>query len=141
MSGLIWSEMKRMLTILVCILVLGAANVQAQLIRETDERLDKLVLAVEVTGPQLLSLEMKQELKLSPEQYARIELLSEQHYRQLADAEVNLTDPLLKQRKFRDISLELDKALSTILNEQQLKHFLELEGRQNVSYLSGAEEE
>ena len=133
--------MKRVFTILVCVLVLGAANVQAQLIRETDERLDKLVLAVEVTGPQLLSLEMKQELKLSPEQYARIELLSEQHYRQLADAEVNLRDPLLKQRKFRDISLELDKALSSILNEQQLKHFLELEDRQNVSYLSGAEEE
>ena len=133
--------MKRIFTILVCVLVLGAAKVQAQLIRETDERLDKLVLAVEVTGPQMLSLEMKQELKLSPEQYARIEALSEQHYRQLADAEFNLTDPLLKQRKFRDISLELDKALSTILNEQQLKLFLELEGRQNVSFLSGAEEE
>jgi hypothetical protein len=123
------------------VLFLGIANVQAQLIRETDERLDKLVLAVEVTGPQMLSLEMKQELKLSPEQYARIEVLNEQHYRQLADAEMNLTDPILKQRKYRDISLELDKALSSILNEQQLKHFLELEGRQNVSYLSGADEE
>ena len=133
--------MKKLLSILVCVLFLGIANVQAQLIRETDERLDKLVLAVEVTGPQMLSLEMKQELKLSPEQYARIEVLNEQHYRQLADAEMNLTDPILKQRKYRDISLELDKALSSILNEQQLKHFLELEGRQNVSYLSGADEE
>lgn len=121
--------------------VFGAANVQAQFLKKTEDKLNDMVLAVELTGPQMLSLEMKQELNLTEEQLAQIELLNEQHYRHMEEVEAAMVDPLQRQRKYRDINLQLDKALTGILNEQQLKHFLELEGRQYVRYLSGAEDE
>lgn len=100
-----------------------------------------MVLAVELTGPEMLTLEMKQELKLSEAQFAEIELLNEQHYQHMSEVEAAFLDPLERQKKYREMSLQLDKALTTILSEQQLKHFLELEGRQFVRYLSEAEEE
>ncbi|MBD1395984.1 hypothetical protein H9Q13_02305 [Pontibacter sp. JH31] len=45
------------------------------------------------------------------------------------------------QLKFREIHIALDKVMTNILTEQQLKHYLELEGRQHIHFLSGKEAE
>lgn len=132
--------MKRILPILI-LSVFCTVGAQAQMMRDAEEKLDKMVLAFNLTGPEMVSYEMKQELKLSAEQLAQVVVLNEQRYRHMAEAEAIYPDPMKRQRKFRDINLQLDKELSSILDEQQLKHFLELEGRQNVRYLSGTEEE
>jgi hypothetical protein len=132
--------MKRILPILI-LSVFCTVGAQAQLIKDADDKLDKMVLAFDLTGPEMLSFEMKQELKLSAEQLAQVVILNELRYKHIAEAEAIYPDPLKRQRKFRDIHLQLDRELSSILDEQQLKHFLELEGRQNVRYLSGTEEE
>lgn len=132
--------MKKIIHIFI-ISIFCTVGAQAQFMKEGDEKLDKMVLAFNLTGPEMLSYEMKQELKLSAEQLAQVEALNEKRYKVMAEAEAAYPEPIKRQRKFRDINLQHDKELSGILDEHQLKHFLELEGRQNVRYLSGNEEE
>ncbi|MBF8962186.1 hypothetical protein I0P70_02915 [Pontibacter sp. FD36] len=132
--------MKRIIPILI-ILGLTLSTAQAQRLKESDDDLDKKVLAINLTGPQMAILEMKRELNLSEEQLMQVELLHEERYQRMAEAEMNLEDPLKLQRTYREIQIQLDKVLAGILTEKQLKQFLELEGRQHVNLLTGNEEE
>lgn len=86
-------------------------------------------------------LEMKRELNLSEEQMMQVELLHEERYQLMSDAELKVNDPIELQRTYREIQLKTDKVMAGILNEKQLKQFLELEGRQYVNFLTGKEEE
>jgi hypothetical protein len=115
--------------------------VQAQRLRDTDDHLDKQVLAVAVTGPQMALMEMERELKLTKEQLAQVEQLNENRFQLMMEAEAATEDPMKLQRQYRDIQVKLDKVLANILTESQLKHYLELEGRQNIQFLSGKEDE
>ncbi|MFD2245073.1 hypothetical protein [Pontibacter ruber] len=129
---------KVILSIVSCLFVLG---VQAQSSKVTDDKLDKLVLASNLTGAEMISLEMKQELNLTEEQYKQIELLNKQRYEKLMEVEATYAhSPSERTRKFRDVHLQNDKALTGVLSEQQLKQYLELEGRQNVRYISTNDE-
>jgi hypothetical protein len=132
--------MKRILPLLI-LFVFCAGMVQAQRLRDTDDHLDKQVLAVAVTGPQMAIMEMERELKLTKEQLAQVEQLNENRFQLMAEAEATIEDPLKLQRQYRDIQVKLDKVLANILTESQLKHYLELEGRQNIQFLSGKEDE
>lgn len=132
--------MKRILPFLI-ILGLTTSTAQAQRLTETDDDLDKKVLAISLSGPQMAILEMKRELNLSEEQMMQVELLHEERYQLMSDAELKVNDPIELQRTYREIQLKTDKVMASILNEKQLKQFLELEGRQYVNFLTGKEEE
>lgn len=132
--------MKKILPLII-VLVFCAGIAQAQRTREADDMLDKQVLLVELTGPQMAMLEMQRELKLTEEQVLQLEKLNEDRYQYMTEAESTYDDPLQLQLKFREIHVALDKVMASILTEQQLKHYLELEGRQHVLYLSGKEGE
>ena len=132
--------MKRIIPILL-ILALTISTTQAQRLRETDDELDKKVLAINLNGPQMAIMEMKRELNLSEEQMVQVELLHEERFQRMSEAEAKNEDPIKLQRTYRDIQIQLDKVMAGILNEKQLKHFLELEGRQHVNLLPGNEEE
>lgn len=132
--------MKRIIPILI-ILGFTFNTAHAQRLKETDDDLDKKVLAISLTGPQMAILEMKRELNLSEEQLMQVELLHEERYQRMAEAEMNLEDPLKLQRTYREIQIQLDKVMAGILTEKQLKQFLELEGRQHVNLLTGNEGE
>ncbi|WP_299708477.1 hypothetical protein [uncultured Pontibacter sp.] len=132
--------MKRFLPLLI-ILGLAAEMAQAQRLREADDQLDKMVLALELSGPQMAILEMKRELKLNEEQLMQVELLNEERFQRMTEAQMATEDPLQLQRSYREIQVELDKVMAGILNEGQLKHYLELEGRQHVNLLTGKEDD
>ncbi|SIT81693.1 hypothetical protein [Pontibacter indicus] len=132
--------MKRILPFLI-ILGLTTSTAQAQRLTEKDDDLDKKVLAISLSGPQMAILEMKRELNLSEEQMMQVELLHEERYQLMSDAELKVNDPIELQRTYREIQLKTDKVMAGILNEKQLKQFLELEGRQYVNFLTGKEEE
>ncbi|PVY40828.1 hypothetical protein C8E01_106170 [Pontibacter virosus] len=123
------------------ILGLTISTTQAQRLKETDDELDKKVLAISLSGPQMAILEMKRELNLSEEQLMQIELLHEERYQLMSEAESKQDDPLQLQRAYREIQVKHDKVMAGILDEKQLKHFLELEGRQHINLLTGKEEE
>jgi hypothetical protein len=132
--------MKRFLPLLI-IFALTTGMAHAQRLTEADDRLDKMVLALDLNGPQMAILEMKRELKLNEEQLMQVELLNEERYQRMAEAQTATEDPLQLQRTFREIQVELDKVMAVILNEGQLKHYLELEGRQHVNLLTGKDDE
>jgi hypothetical protein len=132
--------MKRFLPLLI-LFGLTTGMAQAQRLTEADDQLDKMVLALELSGPQMAILELKRELKLTEEQLMQVELLSEERFQRMSEAEMAMEDPLQLQRAFREIQLELDKVMAGILNEGQLKHYLELEGRQHVNLLTGKEDD
>ncbi|WP_116543563.1 hypothetical protein [Pontibacter virosus] len=132
--------MKRIIPLLI-ILGLTISTTQAQRLKETDDELDKKVLAISLSGPQMAILEMKRELNLSEEQLMQIELLHEERYQLMSEAESKQDDPLQLQRAYREIQVKHDKVMAGILDEKQLKHFLELEGRQHINLLTGKEEE
>ena len=134
------NTMKRIIPI-ITILALTVSTSQAQRLRETDDFLDKKVLSINFTGPQMAVLEMKRELNLSEEQMVQVEQLHEERFQLMTEAEAKNEDPIKLQRTYRDIQVQLDKVMAGILNEKQLKHFLELEGRQHVILLTGNEEE
>ncbi|MCP2045093.1 hypothetical protein [Pontibacter sp. HSC-36F09] len=132
--------MKRIIPFLI-ILGLTVSTTQAQRLTETDDELDKKVLALSLSGPQMAILEMKRELNLSEEQLKQVELLHEERYQLMSEAELKQEEPIERQRTYREIQIQLDKVMAGILNEKQLKQFLELEGRQHVNMLTGNEEE
>lgn len=114
---------------------------QAQWLREADDQLDKMVLTLELSGPQMAILEMKRELKLNEEQLMQVELLNEERFQRMTEVQMATEDPLQLQRAYREIQVDLDKVMAGILNEGQLKHYLELEGRQHVNMLTGKEDD
>ncbi|MBX0335447.1 hypothetical protein K3G39_19610 [Pontibacter sp. HSC-14F20] len=132
--------MKRIIPLLI-ILALAISTTEAQRLRAADDELDLKVLAISLSGPQMALLEMKQELQLSDEQLMQVELLHEERYQRMTEAGLTQDDPIELQRTYREIQIELDKVLAGILDEKQLKHFLDLEGRQHVNMLTGKEEE
>lgn len=113
----------------------------AQRLRGADDELDKRVLAIQLSGPQMALLEMKRELNLNESQLLQVERLNEERFERMTDAEVRIEDPIELQKAFRDIHVKLDKTLSGILTQSQWLHYLELEGKQHLHLLSGKDEE
>lgn len=114
----------------------------AQGMKVTDDNLDKVVLAVELDGVGMANLEMKQELNLSEEQYAKVERANEQRFLKLAEAEQTYApNDVLRSTSLRKIHVSSDQALKEVLNEQQLRKYLELEGRFHMQLISENEAE
>ncbi|WP_242928268.1 hypothetical protein [Pontibacter vulgaris] len=124
--------------ILLAFICIGAATgANAQRAKIADDPLDKQVLAVNMTGAEMATVEMKQTLQLTTEQEAAVSKLNEERYKQILDAEnAYAANPTLLQRKFRNIHLQSDKALNNVLTDEQLNLYLELEGRQNTRFIS-----
>ncbi len=90
------------------------------------------VLSLDLEGYEMASIEMKQELNLTQEQYAQVEQLNKQRYEKLK--EVHLAErPEEIQKKINDTT---DTALSTILSEDQLQSYFELEGRRKTQFMT-----
>ncbi|WP_242919429.1 hypothetical protein [Pontibacter liquoris] len=115
----------------------GVLASYAQGLHETDEKLDKQVLALNLDGPAMATVEMQKELLLDQRQAEQVARMNQTRYAQLQQAELTFAkDPIQRAKLMRSINLENDKALKQVLTQQQLHQFLELEGRQNVSYVS-----
>ena len=113
----------------------------AQKLKLTDDALDKKVLAVNVEGANLATIEMEKELSLNQVQQQEVEMLNKVLYNQLFSVkEANSEDEYKQAVAIRKIQLENDKALKRVLTEQQLKKYLELEGRQYANQLSELDE-
>ncbi|WP_187262322.1 hypothetical protein [Pontibacter beigongshangensis] len=106
-----------------------------QQLKVTDDRLDKAVLSVNLEGYEMASIEMKQELNLTQEQYAQVEQLNKERYQQLIQAQM-VERPEEVQKIYYRIKTSTDNALAGILSEDQLQNYLELEGQQQKSYMT-----
>ncbi|TXK46399.1 hypothetical protein FVR03_10975 [Pontibacter qinzhouensis] len=125
--------------ILVGILALISFSGFGQQLKVTDDRLDKAVLSVTLEGYQMASIEMKQELNLTQEQYAKVEQLNKERYQQLKEAQlVQAEKPEEVQKTVSKINSSVDNALTVILSEDQLQNYLELEGRKKNLYMTDA---
>lgn len=132
--------MKNTLLILI-FMALGTTGF-AQGMKVTDDNLDKVVLALDMDGISMANLEMKQELNLSEEQYVKVERANEQRFLQLAEAEQTYaTNDALRSNSLRKIHVSNDQALKEVLNEQQMRQYLELEGRFHMQLISENEAE
>ncbi|GAA4445640.1 hypothetical protein GCM10023188_49130 [Pontibacter saemangeumensis] len=126
--------------LLLIMLVFGSAS-YAQHMSLTDDGLDKIVLAVDMDGQEMANLEMKQELQLTPEQYARIARLNEERFQKMLEAEqLYVQNEVLRSKTFRSIAIESDQTLKQVLDEKQMHRYLELEGRFNTPFVSENEE-
>ncbi|GAB3815567.1 hypothetical protein GCM10028895_09830 [Pontibacter rugosus] len=122
--------------LIVLLLVFGSAS-YAQRLSLNEDELDLVVLSMNLDGPAMASLEMKQELNLTDAQFAQVQKLNAERFAQLENAEAsNLNSYGAKNKKFRTINLQNDRGLETVLTEQQLKQYRELEGRFNMQFLS-----
>lgn len=129
---------KLLLTLMISFLVTGS---YAQRLKSADDALDRKVLEVQVEGASLATLEMEKELKLNLEQQRKVELLNKVLYEQLLTAKEKFGNNMLQQAStIRSIQLRNDKALKLILTEEQLKKYLELEGREHSTHLSELDE-
>lgn len=117
-------------------LALGLITVTgfSQRITKGDDSLDKKVLAVDVTGPALLTLEMARELQLTQTQQQEVMQLNEQRYKQLLETEQTAMNG--GDGNVQKVHLQNDRALTKILTAEQLRRFLELEGRQHALQLT-----
>jgi len=123
------------------LLAFGSAG-YAQQMKLTDDSLDKVLLSVKLDGLAMANLEMKQELQLNAEQYTEVERLNETRFQKMLEAEQQFThNELLRSKTFRSIAVETDHTLKQVLDEQQMRRYLELEGRFNVPYVSEKENE
>ncbi len=124
------------LILLTAICLLHAAA-YAQRLDKTDERLDRQVLAFNLSGSDMSTVEMQKELRLNEEQFMLVAQMNHIRYQQLelAGASGSL-NPVEHAEKMRNIHLENDKVLRQVLSQEQLRHFLELEGRQNVLFVT-----
>ena len=121
-------------------LLLGTAG-YAQHMSLTDDGLDEVVLAVDMDGPAMANLEMKQVLQLNTEQYSQVERLNEARYQKMLEAEqLYAQNEVLRSKTFRSIAIETDQTLKQVLDEQQMRRYLELEGRFNTQFVSENEE-
>lgn len=131
--------MKKYLLVLVLTLI-GAAS-QAQGLGATDDGLDLVVLSMDLDGPAMASMEMKQELSLTEEQFKQVAQLNMSRYQQLQRAEANFTNDLLsRSREFRNIQFDNDQNLKGILSPQQLRSYQKLEGRLDLHLITENEE-
>ncbi|GAB3533235.1 hypothetical protein GCM10027443_18400 [Pontibacter brevis] len=122
-------------------LAVGAVSF-AQSVRITDDGLDKVVLATNLDGLAMANLEMKQELNLTEEQFSKVERVNEQRFLQMLEAEQVYTDnEVLRSNSLRRIHVVCDQILKEVLDEQQMRHFLELEGRFHMQLISENEGE
>lgn len=131
--------MKKNLLLLI-LLVTGSAS-YAQHMKVTDDNLDKIVLSIDLDGLAMANLEMKQELQLTSDQYSQVERLNEERFQRMLEAEqLYAQNDLLRSKTFRTIAVESDQTLKQVLDEQQMRRYLELEGRFNVQFVSENEE-
>lgn len=131
--------MKKNLLLLITLL-LGTAG-YAQHMSLTDDGLDEVVLAIDMDGPAMANLEMKQVLQLDPEQYSQVERLNEARYQRMLEAEqLYAQNEVLRSKTFRSIAIETDQTLKQVLDEQQMRRYLEMEGRFNTQFVSENEE-
>ncbi|MFT2007865.1 hypothetical protein ACMA1I_04255 [Pontibacter sp. 13R65] len=118
--------------ILISVFALISYSGFSQQLKKTDDKLDMAVLSLDLEGYEMASIEMKQELNLTQEQYAQVEQLNKQRYEKLK--EVHLAErPEEIQKKINDTT---DTALSTILSEDQLQSYFELEGRRKTQFMT-----
>ncbi|WP_266205223.1 hypothetical protein [Pontibacter kalidii] len=131
--------MKKSLLILVMVLI-GSAS-YAQRLHTTDDGLDLVVLSMELDGAAMASMEMKQELSLTEEQFDQVAQLNNSRYQQLQQAEASFSnDPLSRSREFRNIQLKNDLSLKSMLTPKQLRDYQRLEGRLDMQLITENEE-
>ncbi|WP_276499720.1 hypothetical protein [Pontibacter litorisediminis] len=131
--------MKKALLILVVVLI-GTAS-YAQRSNTSDDALDLVVLSMELDGPAMASVEMRQELSLSEEQYVEVARLNKGRYQQLQQAEASFSnDPLSRSREFRSIQLKNDQNLRSVLTSKQMRTYQKLEGRLDTQLITENEE-
>ncbi len=130
--------MKNILLLLGICLLHTAAYAQSSL--KTNDWLDKHVLSVNVSGAEMATVEMKKELQLTALQLEQIAQMNLALYEQIEQKGVSaIQDPLERSKALRTLQLENDNALVQVLSPQQLRDYLELEGRQNLRYVSDSE--
>lgn len=118
-----------------------AAGTFAQGMSVTDDGLDKVVLAVDLDGLAMANLEMKRELKLSEDQYAKVERVNELRFAKMVEAEnAYAANDVLRSNSVRKIHIQCDQTLKEVLDEEQMRQFLELEGRFHMQLVSENEE-
>ncbi|WP_161891181.1 hypothetical protein [Pontibacter russatus] len=131
--------MKKNLLLLITLLLSTAGY--AQHMGLTDDGLDEVLLAIDIEGPAMANLEMKQVLQLDPEQYSQVERLNEARYQKMLEAEqLYAQNEVQRSKTFRSIAIETDQTLKQVLDEQQMRRYLELEGRFNTQFVSENEE-
>lgn len=127
--------------ILLFIMLLLGTTSYAQHMGLTDDGLDKVVLAVDLDGLAMTNLEMKQVLHLTSDQYSQVERLNEARFQKMLEAEeLYAQNEVLRSKTFRSIAMETDQTLKQVLDEQQMRRYLELEGRFNTQFVSEKEE-
>ncbi len=108
----------------------------------SDDGLDQVVLSFDLTGPAMATIEMKQELQLTEEQYAHIERLNAERFTKLEIAEASFArNPDKRASEVKSIHLQSDRSLQAILTEQQLRQYQVLEGRYDIQLISEKEGE
>lgn len=129
-------------TLLLLFFLAVGTEMSAQSLKVTDDGLDKVVLAVDLDGLAMANLEMKRELKLTEDQYSEVERVNELRFTKMWEAENSYaTNDVLRVSSFRKIHTQYDQTLKEVLDEQQMRQFLELEGRFHMQLISENEEE
>ncbi|WP_299821570.1 hypothetical protein [uncultured Pontibacter sp.] len=132
--------MKRIILLVLTSTICTVAS--AQLHRGADDALDKHVLAITVEGPALAAMDLQRELNLSQEQYEQVMELNRKRFEQVYEAEQAYSnDAQLLSKTIYTINLETNKALSTMLDPMQQRLYMELEGNQQVQFISDNGEE
>ncbi|MCX2741490.1 hypothetical protein [Pontibacter anaerobius] len=128
-------------SLLILVLVLIGATSYAQRLHPTDDALDMVVLSMEVDGPTMASMEMKEELSLTEQQFNKVTQLNNSRYQQLQQAEASFsTDPQSRSKELRNIQLKNDRNLIGVLTQKQLREYQKLEGRLDSQLITENEE-
>lgn len=105
-----------------------------------DEKLDNLVLAVNLVGPELVTRELYLELDLNEKQCQQVQEINQVRYQEIMDAEETYKlDPVLLSRVTRNINFEKDKAITKLLSKNQVQAFVELDEQRSMILLSEIE--
>lgn len=132
--------MKKALLV-VMLLAVGTLS-YAQGLSVTDDGLDKVVLALQLDGLAMANLEMKQELNLTEDQYSQVERINEQRFHKMSEAEGEYrSNEILLSNSIRKIHVLCDQTLRQVLDDQQMSHFLEMEGRFHMQLVTENEGE
>ncbi|MCC9137990.1 hypothetical protein ACFSKU_03925 [Pontibacter silvestris] len=127
--------MKKILLLAVACLISVCGFSQSRY--RSDEKLDKLVLAVNLTGPDMVTQELQLELKLDDDQHKQVLELNLFRYNEIMTAEeVYQNDPVILSRVIRNINFENDKAITKLLSEVQMQAFLKLDEQRNMILVS-----
>ena len=128
-------NMKRILLVALAFSFCSFANAQRH--KGKDDALDKRVLEVSVEGPAMATLDLQQELNLTPQQLEQVVQLNQKRYEQILAAEEQYKeDALLLSKSVYTINVETDKLLGALLDVRQLRLFLEMDGRQQLRFVS-----